>query len=280
MDFQGQPQSGPIDPATGQLRVEWRRYLANLDELIRSLANLEGTDLSAYAVKANSLSQFAATTSAELRSIISDESGDGALLFQGGGLGTPSAGDLSNCTALQLTTGVTGNLPVANLDSGTNATSSTYWRGDGTWATPSGGGGGSAHGISARVTASANQTIPNSTITKVTFNMVDYDDDSLFDDANDRFIIPAGVSRVILFGGFGTASTATTYAQVRFRHYDSGGTLLTDIPAAQQNQTPFKTSGPLAVSEDDYVEMHAFHSLGVSMTILNQFTNFSIEVLA
>ena len=70
--------------------------------------------ISNVALTTNTLAQFAATTSAQLAGVISDETGTGALVFANTPtfvspiLGTPTSGTLTNATGLPIGTGVSG----------------------------------------------------------------------------------------------------------------------------------------------------------------------------
>jgi len=96
-------------------------------KFVRDDGTLQNIPGGGDALVANPLSQFAATTSSQLAGVISDETGSGALCFATSPtlvtplLGTPTSGNLQNCTAATTTAkGVSELATAAEISAGTD----------------------------------------------------------------------------------------------------------------------------------------------------------------
>ena len=126
---------GSTVKGTPLTNLEVDNNFSNINVTLGILTNLATTAqgnlvVAINEIKNGNLRQFAATTSAELAAVLSNETGTGNVVFSTSpvlttpNLGTPSAAVLSSATGLPLTTGVTGTLPIGN--GGTGTTSTTF----------------------------------------------------------------------------------------------------------------------------------------------------------
>lgn len=129
------------------------------------------------------------------------------------------------------------------------------------------------------------QSISATTTTKVTFNNTVYDTGfrgtALFDNANDQFLIPAGVKKVRLMGGVNLSATSDDNLSISFRKNGSNfpGSSVMNVPHTGGTDFLSTASPTIEVAEGDTLELAVFADTGLDVQASADSTVFAIEIV-
>ena len=163
--------------------------------------------------------------------------------------------------SIDLATKVSGNLPVANLNSGTSASSSTFWRGDATWV---------AAGISDLTPAfqasvgTGGQAVADNTYVKVQFSVEQYDPDGTYDNSSNYRWTPGSSGRYFIYAGLTLIADSLGKFGVTTSNIYKNGAMITESKVDTRNSSNAST-GNIHFHElcniveddgDDYFEIY------------------------
>lgn len=131
-------------------------------------------------------------------------------------------------------------------------------------ATGGGGGGGLSLVHRALVYKLANQTVPGSAVTKITFAGTIYDPDTIWDGTNNRFVVPSGVSLVRIISNFSRSTQTGQLQIIQSKNGDTSGLIKAGLGIAETDTGGEDSIGCvsafLEVVATDYFEMYCFNS--------------------